>query len=585
MSLTNTAPHPAAPKKGIPAPTPESVGHVTPAEEDGPGKSWAVLAVALTAQILVVLDISIVNTALPTIGNALKLRSGDLQWLVTAYLMMSGGGLLLGGRVADLLSRRRVFLTGLTLFTGASLLTGFATTAGELIAARATQGLAAALMTPAALSLVMTTYTGAQRRKGLALWGAVGSLGVAGGVLVGGALTTWAGWQTIFWVNGPIGAVALAVAYKVLPDSRSAHAGLAQFDLPGAATVLGGLMALMFALGGTATSGWLSARTLVALSVSALLLSAFVAIERRSSRPLIPPHTWKVTSLVSGTVVMLGITGLLVGAVFLTSIFLQTVMGFSALRAGLAFLPFAFAITAGTQVARHLLAHVAPRSIATIGLAVTAGAAMLLSTASGGAHYATDLLPGLVLLGLGVGMVFVAVSVSAMAGIPPQHAGIMLSPIDRARILDPAVPNREKNWGVVHNVTENCDCGFENVDIAFRSPADMGFEMERFNRVAATFAGGGGWAVTVDKCDESITAPAIMCHMFYEAPGGLMHRTRFWMGYRFTEDGKPELCLPPGVQVPVGAVRGLARHNVKEFTRFSDFLPRIYEELGHSMYC
>jgi hypothetical protein len=168
---------------------------------------------------------------------------------------------------------------------------------------------------------------------------------------------------------------------------------------------------------------------------------------------------------------------------------------------------------------------------------------------------------------------------------PPQHGGIMLSPIDRARILDPAVPNREKNWGVVHNVTENCDCGFENVDIAFRSPADMGFEMERFNRVTATFAGGGGWAVTVDKCDESITAPAIMCHMFYEAPGGLMHRTRFWMGYRFTEDGKPELCLPPGVQVPVGAVQGLARHNVKEFTRFGDFLPRIYKELGHSMYC
>jgi phloretin hydrolase len=168
---------------------------------------------------------------------------------------------------------------------------------------------------------------------------------------------------------------------------------------------------------------------------------------------------------------------------------------------------------------------------------------------------------------------------------PPQHAGIMLSPIDRARILDPSIPNREKNWGAVHNVTENCDCGYENIDIEFRSPADMGFDMHRFAKVVATFAGGMGWAVAVEKCDTSITAPAIMCHMFYEVPGGLIHRTRFWMGYRITEQGKPELCLPPGVSVPAEAVQGLARHNVREYTRFGDFLPRIYTELGHSMYC
>jgi EmrB/QacA subfamily drug resistance transporter len=393
-------------------------------EPDGPRKSWAVLAVALVAQILVVLDISVVNTALPSIGRSLNLRSGDLQWLVTAYLMMSGGGLLLGGRIADLLSRRRVFLTGLTLFTSASMLSGFAGNAAELIAARAGQGLAAALMTPAALSLIMTTYSGAQRRKGLALWGAVGSMGVAAGVLVGGALTTWAGWQTIFWVNGPIGAVALMAAVKAVPNARTAPVGLRQFDLPGAVTVLAGLMTLMYALGGTATGGWLSARTLLGLSVSAVLLTAFVLIERRTVRPLIPPHTWQVRSLVSGTVVMLGITGILVGAVFLTSIYLQNVLGFSALRAGMAFLPFAFAITAGAQLARHLLGHTAPRTLAVTGLTITAGAALLLSTATGTAHYASDLLPGLVLLGLGVGMVFVPVSVTAMAGIPPQHAGM-----------------------------------------------------------------------------------------------------------------------------------------------------------------
>ncbi|MDQ2750983.1 MAG: MFS transporter [Actinomycetota bacterium] len=402
----------------------QQTDHAVHTEPDGPRKSWAVLAVALVAQILVVLDISVVNTALPSIGADLKLRSGDLQWLVTAYLMMSGGGLLLGGRIADLLPRRRVFLTGLTVFTGASLISGFAGNATELIAARAGQGLAAALMTPAALSLIMTTYAGAQRRTGLALWGAVGSMGVAAGVLVGGALTTWAGWQAIFWINGPIGAAALVVALKVIPNSRTAPAGLKQFDVPGAVTVLAGLMTLMYALGGTASSGWLSARTVLGFSGSAVLLTAFVLIERRTAKPLIPPHTWKVRSLVTGTVVMLGITGILVGAVFLTSIYFQNVLGYSAVRAGVAFLPFAFAITAGTQVARHLLGHTSPRNIAVTGLVITAGAALLLSTATGSAHYATDLLPGLVALGLGVGMVFVPVSITAMAGIPPQHAGM-----------------------------------------------------------------------------------------------------------------------------------------------------------------
>jgi MFS family permease len=270
---------------------------------------------------------------------------------------------------------------------------------------------------------VTTTYSGAQRRQGLVLWGAVGSLGVAAGVLVGGALTTWFGWQSIFFINGPIGAVAFVTAVVVVPKGDAIRAGFAQFDVPGAVTALGGLTALMFALGGTATDGWASPRTLITLAISATLLVAFTVFERRAARPLIPVHTWKITTLVSGTTVMLGITGVLVGAVFLTSIFVQTVLGFSALTAGVAFLPFAFAITAGTQVARHLLAHLSPRALATTGLILAAGAAALLSRAPASASYATDLLPGLVLLGIGVGMVFVPVSVTAMAGVPAQHAG------------------------------------------------------------------------------------------------------------------------------------------------------------------
>jgi EmrB/QacA subfamily drug resistance transporter len=393
-------------------------------EDEGPRRSWALLGVALAAQILVVLDISVVNTALPTIGQSLHLAGGELQWLVTAYLMMSGGGLLLGGRISDLLSRRGVFLTGLGLFTVASLVSGSAETGTQLIAARAVQGLSAALLTPSALSLITTTYSGAQRKAALALWGAVGSLGVAAGVLVGGAITTWSSWQFIFWVNGPVGVVALVVGWRVIAKEKSAAPARSAFDLPGAVTVIAGLATLVYTLGETATHGWWSVRTMVGLGVSAVLLVAFLKVEQRAARPLFPPHVWKLRSLVSGTAVMLGVTGILVGTVFLASIFMQTVMGFSALRTGLAFLPFALAITAGTVVARHLLAHMSPRVIAGAGLVLVAAAAFLLSTSSAGAQYSSDLLPGLLGMGLGVGVVFVPVSVISMTGIPDSHAGV-----------------------------------------------------------------------------------------------------------------------------------------------------------------
>ncbi len=308
--------------------------------------------------------------------------------------MMSGGGLLLGGRIADLLSRRSVFLTGLALFTVASLVSGFADSGSQLIAARAVQGLSAALLTPSALSLIMTTYAGTQRKTALAMWGAVGSLGVAAGVLLGGALTTWASWQAIFWVNVPIGIVALLVGRRVIAKVAVPRPSLRDFDFPGALAVIGGLATLVYGVSGTETHGWWSVRTVTAIALSAALLVTFLAIERRAAKPLFPPHVWKLRALVSGTAVMLGVTGILVGTVFLTSIFLQTVLGYSALETGLAFLPFALAITAGTVVARHLLSHLSPRVIATIGLLITVAASLWLSTADAGAHLATDILPG-----------------------------------------------------------------------------------------------------------------------------------------------------------------------------------------------
>jgi EmrB/QacA subfamily drug resistance transporter len=407
---------------GHPAPHPTTGSHE--ATEIETRKPWTVLALALVAQVLVVLDISVVNTALPTIGESLDLRSSDLQWMVTAYLLMSGGGLLLGGRIADLLPRRRVFMAGLLTFTAASLVSGFASGASELIAARGAQGAGAALMTPAALSLIMTTYQGSQRARGLALWGAIGGLGIAAGVIAGGALTTWAGWQAIFWVNVPIGAVALVVAARILPREATKPSSLAQFDILGAAAVVGGVGTVMFAISGAESHGWTSARTVLGLTAAAALLTGFVLIERRSPQPLVHPHTWSIRPLVAGTVVMLGVTGVLVGAVFLGSIFFQTVLGYSALRAGLGFLPLAGALVVGTHLAAHVSAHASARVVAGIGLAMASGGSLLLSRAAADSSYVVNLLPGLVIVGLGAGMVFVAVSSSAMGGIPDEHAGM-----------------------------------------------------------------------------------------------------------------------------------------------------------------
>ena len=281
-------------------------------------RPWGPMIVALVAQVLVVIDISVVNTAMPTIGHELGLGSSDLQWVVTAYLLMSGGCLLLGGRIADLISRRTVFLTGLTLFTTASLFTGFAGGAAELIGGRAAQGAAAALMTPAALSIISTTYTGTQKARGLALWGAIGGLGIAVGVALGGVLTTWASWEAIFWINVPIGVLAIAATFHVVAKDQKGPAGLAEFDVPGALVGVGSLATLMFTLARVESQGWASVQTAVGLGVAAILMVAFVFIEGRATQPLVHPHTWKISSLVSSTTVMLGITGLLMAVVFLT---------------------------------------------------------------------------------------------------------------------------------------------------------------------------------------------------------------------------------------------------------------------------
>ncbi len=399
-------------------------GTAVEADANTDTRPWGPMIVALVAQVLVVIDISVVNTAMPTIGHELGLASSDLQWVVTAYLLLSGGCLLLGGRIADLVSRRAVFLTGLTLFTAASLFTGFAGGAAELIAGRAAQGAAAALMTPAALSIIGTTYTGKQKARGLALWGAIGGLGIAVGVALGGVLTTWASWEAIFWINVPIGVLAIAATLHVVPRDPKGSASLSQFDVPGALVGVGSLATLMFTLARVESQGWTSVPTVVGLGLTGGLMAAFVIRERHAEQPLVHPHTWKISSLVSSTTVMLGITGLLMSVVFLTSIFGQTALGYSALESGLAFLPLAFALVIGTHLAAHGSAHLPVRTIAAVGLAVVAGGGLFLSRATETSSYVGGLLPGLCLIGVGAGLVFAAVAGTAMNGIPAEHTGM-----------------------------------------------------------------------------------------------------------------------------------------------------------------
>jgi EmrB/QacA subfamily drug resistance transporter len=395
--------------------------HDERAEEDR--RPWTVLGLMLMAQLMVIIDISVVNVALPSIGRALDFTSTDYQWTVSAYVLLSGGLLLFGGRLADLLDRRTMFLTGLTVFTTASLVSATASSAAALIVSRGAQGAGAAMLTPAALSIIMSTYAGRQRATALAVWGTIGSLGIALGVLFGGILTSAFDWRAIFYINIPIGVVAAVQTVRLVRREQRAG-GARNLDVPGAAALVGGLLALVYGIEGTRTHGWTSGHTLLAFAGAAALLIAFAVIERRVPAPLVPPATWRVRSLISASTVMAVITGAVVGTIFLSSLFLQAVLGSSAIETGLEFLPLAASITAGAAIASHLLGKVTPKAMMVVGLFVVAAGALLLARMDADPGYAADVLPGFVLIGLGVGPMFVAISVAAMAGIPAEHSGL-----------------------------------------------------------------------------------------------------------------------------------------------------------------
>ena len=397
--------------------------HTTPhdASADGTRQPWSILFLLGAAQFMVILDITVVNVALPSIGTALGFAAADLEWVVTIYVLFTGGLLLLGGRLTDRFDRRLVFLAGLSVFTAASLASGLAPSPGALIAARAVQGIGAAMLTPAALSIVTTTYTGSQLTKALSAWGAIGSAGAAAGVLLGGVLTSGLSWEWIFLVNVPVGIAAITLTLRLIPAGTP---GRGRLDLPGAVTVVAGLMLLVYALDGTSDHGWGSARTLLLLAVSAALLAVFVLVERASRQPLLPPATWRHRSLVSSGAVVLGITGILVGTFFLNSLYLQHVLDASALETGLGFLPLALSIGAAAQLASHLLPHVGTRAVVVGGLVLVAAGALVLAAAPDDASYFAHLLPGFLIVGVGMGFVFPGVTVTALGDVPPEEAGL-----------------------------------------------------------------------------------------------------------------------------------------------------------------
>jgi EmrB/QacA subfamily drug resistance transporter len=387
-------------------------------------RRWLALGLLCMAQFVVVLDASIVNVALPSIGEALNFSQENLSWVVNAYVLTFGGFLLLGGRLADLLGRRRVFMFGLVLFALASLVGGFADSEGMLIAARAVQGLGGAILSPAALSIVTTTFRdGAERNKALGVWGAVAGSGGAAGVLLGGVLTDWLGWEWVLWVNVPIGIVAAALAPSLVAESRS-EAETRSFDVAGAITVTAGLSVFVYALVDATDAGWGSTQTIGLLVLAALLIAAFVAIELRSAAPLVPFRIFRLRTLTGANVVGLLIGASLFSMFFFISLYMQQVLGYSAIKAGLSYLPLALTIILTAGVASQLVTKIGFKPVLAAGMAFIAAGLIWFSQVSVGGGYVSDILGPSLLAAIGLGAAFVPDTIAAVSGVEPREAGL-----------------------------------------------------------------------------------------------------------------------------------------------------------------
>ncbi|MDQ1616520.1 MAG: hypothetical protein QOJ60_2459 [Actinomycetota bacterium] len=386
-------------------------------------RKWMALGLLSAVQFMVVLDIAVVNVALPSIKVDLGFSQQDLQWVISAYALVFGGLLLLGGRSADLLGRRRVFLVGLVVFTAASLLAGLAWSEPSLITARSLQGLGAAVISPAALSILSTTFAeGRDRNIALGVWGAVGGFGAAAGVLLGGVLTDALSWEWIFFVNVPVGAAAFVAAPFLLTESRDAR--VQRFDATGAVLVTGGLSSLVYAITQSGQYGWLADRTVGFFLVSVALLAGFVAWELRQSEPLMRFGILR-SRTVSGANVAGFILGTALFSMFLMlTLYMQQVLGYSAMRTGVGYLAVAGTAILWSTVAAQLVNRVGIKPVLVVGMVSLTAGLLFFTRVSVGGSYVGDLLPGFLLTGLGIGFSFVPISIAALAGVRPAEAGL-----------------------------------------------------------------------------------------------------------------------------------------------------------------
>ena len=392
--------------------------------QDYLARRWIALILLCVAQFVVVLDASIVNVALPTIGKGLSFSEESLPWVVNAYVIAFGGFLLLGGRAADLLGRRRVFMAGLLVVAVASLAAGFAANQGQLIAARAAQGLGAAIISPSALSIVTTLFRdGAERNKALGAWGAVAGSAGAAGVLLGGILTDGLGWEWVLWVNVPVALVALALTPGLIPESRSDSAPR-HFDAAGAVSITAGLSILAYAFLDASSSGWGSTKIVSLLAVSMALIAVFVAIELRSKAPLVPFRVFRLRTLTGANVVGLLLGASLFSMFFYISLYMQQVLGYSAIHAGLSYLPLAVTIIVAAGLGGQLVTRFGFKPILAAGMLFVAAGLLWFSQVSVGGGFLTDILGASLLAAVGLGFGFVTSTIAAVSGVEEREQGL-----------------------------------------------------------------------------------------------------------------------------------------------------------------
>jgi EmrB/QacA subfamily drug resistance transporter len=393
-----------------------------PAPRVDPG---AVLALVAVAQVMVVLDATVVNVALPTIKRDVGFSEQSLSWVLNAYTLVFGGFLLLGGRLADRLGRRRLLMAGIALFSVASLVCGVSQSEGMLLGARAAQGLGGALVSPAALSIILTTFAeGPERNRALAVWGAIAGAGGAIGLLLGGVIVEALTWRWVFFINVPIGAAVLALAPRIIPESRTESGTQRGYDVEGALTITLGTIALVYTLIKADSWGWTSGRTLAGFAVAAVLIVSFVVIEQRHREPLVPLRIFSNRSLAASDGTFLVVAAALFGVFFFCTLYLQQVLGYSALKTGVAYLPLSLTLVGASALASRFVDRFTPKPVLVAGLLASTAGFVLLTRVTGHGDYASHVLPAMLVLGTGLGLSFVPITIAATNGVAAADSGL-----------------------------------------------------------------------------------------------------------------------------------------------------------------